>query len=67
VEGFLEPLPKWCKNNVYFGNLGMDLVQNYIGNVLLRVEVPFDFRNIYIADYAHILECMYSDSREATL
>ncbi|MBP1080815.1 MULTISPECIES: hypothetical protein [Bacillus] len=59
VEGFLEPFPKWLKQNIYFGNLGIESVQNYIGNVLLRIEVPFDYPGIYIADYAHVIECKY--------
>ena len=59
IEGFLQPLPQWLTENFYFGDLGIKLVQNYIGNVLLRVEIPLDFPGIYIADYAHILECKY--------
>ena len=63
VEGFLEPLPKWLTESVYFGNLGIDMVREYIGNVLLRIEIPVDFQNVYIADYAHILECKHLDAR----
>lgn len=59
IEGFLQPLPEWLTGNFYFGDLGIRLVQHYIGNVLLRIEVPLDFPGIYIADYAHLLECKY--------
>ncbi|MFJ7935788.1 hypothetical protein [Sporosarcina sp. NPDC096371] len=61
IEGFLQPLPQWLTENFYFGDLGIKLVQNYIGNVLLRVEIPLDFPGIYIVDYAHILEWLYFD------
>ncbi|MFE4201679.1 hypothetical protein [Aneurinibacillus aneurinilyticus] len=63
VEGFLEPLPKWLTENFYFGNLGIELVQEYIGNMLLRIEIPLDFPKVYIADYAHILECRCFDEK----
>ncbi|MFC5464140.1 hypothetical protein [Lederbergia graminis] len=59
VEGFLEPFPRWLKDHIYFGDLGMELVKQYVGNVLLRIEIPVEFANDYIADYAHILECKH--------
>jgi hypothetical protein len=66
VEGFLEPLPKWLTKNLYFGNLGIKLVQKYIGNVLLRIEIPLDFPEVYIADYAHVLECKHFEENGNT-
>ncbi|WP_242223363.1 hypothetical protein [Bacillus cereus group sp. BfR-BA-01380] len=57
TEEFLSPIPNWLTNNEYFGNLGKGLVEQFVGNIILRVEVPKEFPSIYIADYAHILEC----------
>lgn len=58
-EGFLEPLPAWLTESPYFGDLGMRLVRNYIGDVLLRIAVPKDFPGLYVSDYAHHLECKH--------
>ncbi|MFD3445962.1 hypothetical protein ACFDTO_15320 [Microbacteriaceae bacterium 4G12] len=57
TEGFLSPIPNWATNNEYFGDLGRELIEQFIGDTILRVEVPKTFSSIYIADYAHILEC----------
>ena len=57
VEGFLSPLPKWLTTSSYYGDLGMKLTEKYIGNVLLQITMPAAEFSIYIADYAHILEC----------
>jgi len=57
VEGFLEPLPKWLSNCPHFGDLGLRLTRHYIGNVLLRVELPLiALQSVYVADYAHKME-----------
>ncbi|ADK15308.1 hypothetical protein [Clostridium ljungdahlii] len=63
IEGFLDPLPKWLTEDYYFGNLGFEMVRRYIGNVLLRVELPMNFSGLYIADYAHILDCKHTNLR----
>jgi hypothetical protein len=57
TEGFLSPIPNWFTNNEYYKNLGKELVQQFIGNIVLKIEVPKGFSSIYIADYAHVLEC----------
>lgn len=62
-EGFLEPFPKWLTDSPYFGDVGMEMVKRYIGNVLLRIEVPNDFPGLFVADYAHCLECKHLDLR----
>lgn len=61
TEAFLEPLPKWLTEHAHFKNLGLQMVGRYIGTVLLRIEVPSDFPGLYVADFAHILECKYYD------
>lgn len=63
VEGFLEPLPKWLTDDFYFRNLGMELTKHFIGNVLLKIELPKDFDGLYVGDYAHVLECKYNKYR----
>ena len=63
VEGFLEPLPKWVVHSPYFGDLGIEMTKKYIGDVLLRIEVPRDFPGLYVADYAHVLECKHVSRR----
>lgn len=63
AEGFLEPVPKWLNNNYYYGDLGMEMVRKYIGDILLRMEIPVSFPSVYIADYAHILECKHLDAK----
>lgn len=63
AEGFLEPLPDWLTNSPYFGDLGIEMVKRYIGNVLLRVEVPNSYEGLFIADYAHNLEANHLSLR----
>lgn len=65
IEGFLSPLPYWFTNNEYYEDLGKELVQQFIGDIVLRVEVPQNFSSIYIADYAHILECKSLERNQA--
>jgi hypothetical protein len=36
-------------------------VRAYVGNLLLRIEVPIDFPGLYVADYAHSLECKHME------
>ena len=56
VEGLLEPLPLWMTGSPYFGDLGFEMLREFVGDLLLRVEVPRDFPGLYVADYAHALE-----------
>lgn len=56
TEGFLEPLPMWLTDCPYFGDLGIEMVKQYIGNILLRIELPRNDQGLYVADYAHVLE-----------
>jgi len=59
VEGLLEPLPQWLVDSPYFGDLGLEMMREYIGDVLLRIEVPVDFPGLYVSDYAHVLDCKH--------
>lgn len=64
IEAFLEPLPKWITNSRYFGNLGLELMRAYVGNILLQIMLPNSFfDDIYVADAAHIFECKYQIRR----
>ena len=56
AEGLLEPLPKWLTDSPYFGDLGYEMLKKYVGDLLLRVEVPRDFPGLYVADFGHMLE-----------
>ena len=56
VEGLLEPLPFWMTGSPYFGDLGFEMLREFVGDLLLRGEVPRDFPGLYVADYAHALE-----------
>ena len=56
VEGLLEPLPLWMTGSPYFGDLGYEMLREFVGDLLLRVELPRDFPGLYVADYAHVLE-----------
>ncbi|MGM1047002.1 MAG: hypothetical protein ACQEXX_12760 [Bacillota bacterium] len=66
TEGFLERLPNWVTNCPYFSDLGYELMRKYIGNTLLEIKLPVGDFNIYIADYAHVLECKSADIRGKT-
>jgi hypothetical protein len=59
TEGFLEPLPRWLRHSPHFGDLGFALLRAYIGDVLLCIELPRDYPGLYVADYAHVLECKH--------
>jgi hypothetical protein len=63
VEGLLEPLPRWLTASPYFGDLGLAMMRAYVGDVLLRIEVPDDFPDLYVADAAHNFECKHLDRR----
>jgi len=61
VEGFLSPLPHWLSTSSYYGALGLNLVKRYIGDILLEIRIPVDQFPVYIADYAHVLECKLTE------
>jgi len=63
VEGFLEPIPDWLVHSPYFGDLGIEMTKKYVGDILLRIEVPRDFPGLYVSDYAHTLECKHVSLR----
>ena len=56
VEALLEPLPLWMTGSPYFGDLGFEMLREFVGDLLLRIELPRDFPGLYVADYAHALE-----------
>ncbi|MDE2868642.1 MAG: hypothetical protein OXR64_03100 [Chloroflexota bacterium] len=56
VEGFLDPQPNWLDDSPYFGGDGGRRWRGYIGDVLLRVDLPRAFRGVWVADYGHPLE-----------
>jgi hypothetical protein len=39
VETLLEPLPRWTACSPYFGDVGLYLLESYVGDFLLKVEV----------------------------
>lgn len=60
VEAFLEPLPQWITSSPYFGNLGLELMNAYVGNILLQITLPTTFFDeLYVADAAHNFECKH--------
>ena len=61
VGGFLEPSPRWLDRSPYFQDLGRQMLREYVGGELLRVCVPLDFAGLYVADFAHSLECKYHE------
>ena len=63
VEALLEPLPQWMTNSPYFGNLGLELMRAYVGNVLLQITLPADVPGVYVADAAHNFECKHQKRR----
>ena len=64
AEGLLEPLPAWMTDSPYFGDLGLEMLKKYVGDLLLRVEVPRDFPGLYVADYGHMLELKHLSRRD---
>jgi hypothetical protein len=64
VEAFLEPLPQWLTNSPYFGNLGLEFMQAYVGNILLEITLPLVVGlDVYVADAAHSFECKHQNRR----
>ena len=63
VEGLLEPLPLWMAESPYFGDIGLEMMREFVGDLLLRVEVPRDFPGLYVADFAHVLEAKHARRR----
>jgi len=64
VEGFLEPRPLWLSHSPYFGDLGLEMMRDYMGDVVLLIEVPEDFPGLYVADAAHNFECKHLARRQ---
>jgi hypothetical protein len=56
VEGFLDPKPRWLDDSPHFGGEGGRRWRGYIGDVLLRLDLPRGFRGVWVADYGHPLE-----------
>lgn len=63
VEGLLEPLPTWLWQSPYFGDLGLEMMHTYVGDTLLRIEVPASLPGLYVADAAHNFECKHQERR----
>jgi hypothetical protein len=63
AEGLLEPLPMWMTDSPYFGDLGIEMLKKYVGDLLLRVEVPRSFPGLFVADYGHMLELKHLSRR----
>ncbi len=63
IEGILEPLPKWFCDGPYFGDLPLEMMREYVGDYLLRIEVPLDFPGLYVVDHAHPFECKHFNRR----
>ncbi|MCY4109907.1 MAG: hypothetical protein OXG11_12885 [Chloroflexi bacterium] len=61
VGGFLQPCPRWLDRSPYFQDLGRQMLRENVGGVPLRVCVPLDFAGLYVADFAHYLECKYHE------
>lgn len=59
TEGLLEPLPRWLGASPSFGDLGLDMLRKVAGDVLLRIELPVGYPGLYVADFAHTLECAH--------
>jgi hypothetical protein len=57
VEALLDPYPQWLDRSPYYGDLGSELLDAYTGDLLLEISIPKNACQIYVADYAHILEC----------
>ena len=60
TEGFLEPFPQWLFPSPYFSDVGLSLVERYIGDVLLEINVPKHFDELYVAEFAHALEIKHT-------
>ena len=56
VEGFLDPKPRWLDDSPYFGGEGGRRWRGWIGEVLLRVDLPPGFQGVWVADYGHPME-----------
>ncbi len=46
-----------------FGDLGMQMLRGVVGDLLLRIELPVSFPGLYVADFAHPLECPHYERR----
>ncbi|MGC4192407.1 MAG: hypothetical protein QM589_14750 [Thermomicrobiales bacterium] len=57
LEGLLTPSPPWMTGSPYFGDLGLELFQQYVGTVPLAVTLPEDFPGLWVFDYAFAMEC----------
>ncbi len=59
VETLLEPLPEWLSNCPYLEDFGLQMMKKYVGNTLLRLELPADFAGLYVVDKAHNFDRKY--------
>ena len=58
VEGFLDTKPRWLDDSPYFGGEGGRRWRGWIGEVLLRVDLPPGFQGVWVADWGHPLDVM---------
>jgi hypothetical protein len=59
IEGLLQPLPEWMMNNPYFGDFCIQMLREYVGDLLLQIILPDDFPGLYVAEMAHNFDCQY--------
>lgn len=59
TEALLEPLPRWLTKSPYLGDLGLRMMREYVGDLLLHIQLPTDFPGLWVADAAHCMECKH--------
>ena len=58
VEGLLEPMPSWISESGLFTDVHGELFQDHVmQEVVLRAVLPNEYGHVYVADFAHALEC----------
>jgi len=62
-NGLLGLSPHWLDRSPYFGTLGQEMFRAYVGDVPMRIRVPVDFPNVWVSDWAHVLECKHFTRR----
>ncbi|MDQ6669284.1 MAG: hypothetical protein M3069_00700 [Chloroflexota bacterium] len=63
IDALLEPLPRWLAESPSFGDLGLQMLRVMVGDLLVRIELPVGFPGLYVADFAHPLECLHHERR----